>query len=134
MAEESSVLVIRVLWMSIFITLVAYGVYFVMQKVIVTETNDYLNKITVFDHLNQGVHHLSGIITVPSKCSILSVRVENSDLYTHKLIFTTDNTSHACADSPDARRFSIDVRAIAEKELFSGYMDGEPLTLAVVRK
>lgn len=79
----------RMLWFFVVASLIAYALYLVAGNIVSAQASGEHIPVVVRDELGQGVHHLSGMLMVPTPCDQLSVRVEPSSDTTFVLVFRT---------------------------------------------
>ena len=79
----------RMLWFLVVASFVAYAVYLVAGNIVNAQASGEGIPVIVRDELGRGVHHLSGMVMVPSPCDQLSVRVEPSSDTMFVLLFRT---------------------------------------------
>ena len=79
----------RMIWFLVVASLVAYATYLVAGNMVNAEASGENIPVIVRDELGKGVHHLSGMVMVPSSCDQLSVRVEPRSDITFVLAFRT---------------------------------------------
>ena len=89
--------------------------------------------VIVRDELGQGVHHLSGMVMVPSSCDQLSVRVEPRSDITFVLVFRTwREPSTDCILDETPRYFRAILFAPSTGVGFSATLDGLGFPIVVL--
>ena len=122
----------RLVWFFVISCVVAYAVFLAAGSSIQAQAIDASRIVKIRDSLNPGVHHLSGIVMVPTTCSELSVRTEQLSIDTYQIIFTTwKEPAIECITDDTARPFRAVVFAPAAGVHFVATLDDSPLDLAV---
>ena len=114
----------RMLWFFVVASLLAYATYLLAGKIVHAEASGENLPVIVRDELGQGVHHLSGMIMVPTPCDQLSVRVEPRSNTTFVLVFRTwREPSVDCNDDETPRYFRAILFAPSTGVGFSATLD-----------
>ncbi len=79
----------RMLWTLVVISMLAYATYLVAGNVAQAQASGENLPILIRDELGAGVHHLSGMIMVPTPCDQMSVRTEEISRDSFMLVFRT---------------------------------------------
>src|SRR6185369_2721836 len=79
----------RMSWFIVLAVVISYPAYLVAGNIAHAQASKQNEPVLVRDELGTGVHHLSGMIMVPSSCDQLSVRTESSSKAVYRLIFRT---------------------------------------------
>jgi hypothetical protein len=79
----------RLVWFAIAGSLFTFAVLLVLGNVVQRQASMPATATLLRDEFSPGVHHLSGMVTVPDECSELSVRSETLTASTYKLLFET---------------------------------------------
>lgn len=128
-----SEIVLRLVWFFVASCAVAYMVFLIAGHMIRTEAAEIGNTVLVRDALQPGVHHLSGMIFVPSTCSELTVKSEKIGDTLYELRFSTWETPVVkCAKEEVPRAFSAIVFAPSTGIHFVASLDGVTLPIVVL--
>ena len=115
----------RILWFFVVASLIAYASYLVAGSIVSAQAAGEDTPVVIRDELGQGVHHLSGMVMVPSPCDQLSVRVEPSSDTTFVLLFRTwREPSVDCATDETPRYFRAILFAPSTGVGFTATLDG----------
>lgn len=79
----------RMIWFFVVASLVAYATYLVAGNIVNAQASGENAPVIVRDELGKGVHHLSGMVMVPTPCDQLSVRVDPISATQYALVFHT---------------------------------------------
>ncbi|OGG56977.1 hypothetical protein A3D71_01200 [Candidatus Kaiserbacteria bacterium RIFCSPHIGHO2_02_FULL_55_20] len=123
----------RMLWFFVVASAVAYAVYLVAGTMVHAQESRENQAVIIRDELGPGVHHLSGMIVVPSSCDQLSVRTEEITDYTYELIFRTwREPSVDCTNEEVPRYFRTILIAPATGVTFTASFDATGFPVIVV--
>jgi len=123
----------RMIWLLVVASLVAYATYLVAGNMVNAEASGENIPVIVRDELGQGVHHLSGMVMVPSSCDQLSVRVEPRSDITFVLVFRTwREPSTDCILDETPRYFRAILFAPSTGVGFSATLDGLGFPIVVL--
>ena len=123
----------RMLWFFVVASLVAYASYLVAGSIVSAQASGEGIPVIVRDELGRGVHHLSGMVMVPSPCDQLSVRVEPSSDATFVLLFRTwHEPSVDCAADETPRYFRAILFAPSTGVGFTATLDGIGFPIVVL--
>ena len=123
----------RMLWFLVVASFVAYAVYLVAGNIVNAQASGEGIPVIVRDELGRGVHHLSGMVMVPSPCDQLSVRVEPSSDTTFVLLFRTwREPSVDCAADETPRYFRAILFAPSTGVGFTATLDGIGFPIVVL--
>lgn len=125
--------VLHVLWFSVVSCALAYVFFIVAGNLIFESAAGSYDPVMIRDELSPGLHHLSGIVTVPQTCDELVVHISQLSSFTYELSFQTwQEPSVPCEKTPTARYFSDLVFAPSLGVDFVATVDQSPLPIAVV--
>ncbi len=79
----------RIAWFFAATIVISYACYILVTSAIHARASGTEDPVVVRDVLERGVHHLSGMVTVPSPCDQLSVKTVALSTSTYMLDFTT---------------------------------------------
>lgn len=128
-----SELVSRMLWFTVVSVAVAYASYLVAGSIVNAQSSDAYRPVIIRDELGAGVHHLSGMVMVPSPCHELSVRTESPTPYVHTLVFSTwREPSVECKNNEMPRYFQAVLFAPAAGVTFTATLDDAGLPIEVI--
>ena len=123
----------RLLWFIIVASAAAYVSYLIVGSIIETNSSQAAAPVLINDSLEPGVHHLSGMIMVPSSCYELSVRTEELSPTLYGLFFKTwRDPAIPCSKDSVPRAFRAILFAPAVGVDFIATLDDTPFTIAVV--
>lgn len=126
-------LVRRLVWFAVVASTFSYAVLLVAGSIVHAQAARLNAPILIRDELGVGVHHLSGMVMVPSRCEQLSVHTEALSTTTYSLIFTTwHEPSVTCEDGEIPRSFREVVFAPSAGVQFVASLDGRPFPVAVM--
>lgn len=126
-------IVLRLVWFFVASCAVAYMVFLIAGHMIRTEAAEIGNTVLVRDALEPGVHHLSGMIFVPSTCSELIVKTEKVADTTYELRFSTWETPVVkCTKEEVPRAFNVIIFAPSTGVQFVASLDSVMLPIVVI--
>lgn len=115
----------RMLWFLVVASLVAYATYLALGTIVNAQASGENDPVIIRDELGQGVHHLSGMLMVPSRCDQLSVRVESASDVQYVLVFRTwRDPSVDCTEDEIPRYFRAILFAPSTGIGFNATLDG----------
>ena len=124
----------RLLWLCMAMALLAYGCSVFFQSVISARDGSASRRIVATDRIGVGVHHLSGLVPVPSPCHVLSVKVSEKSHASYHLTFDTWQEPYRdCTRETVYRRFQAVTFGPSVGSHFSASVDGKPYTLTVLQ-
>lgn len=97
-------LVRRLAWFAVVASISSYAVLLVVGSFVHARAARAYDPVVIRDELGVGVHHLSGMVVVPSNCDQLSVHVEKYSTTTYSLEFKTWRDPSVPCDVPDVPR------------------------------
>jgi hypothetical protein len=119
-------------WFAIVATATSYAIFAVLGNFAAASAADE-GPIPVRDLLEPGVHHLSGMVMVPSACDELTVRAQQISTTTYQLAFQTwQDPSVPCPTDPTPREFNVVAFAPSTGVEFSAALDGRQFPIAVI--
>lgn len=71
-----SAIISRMVWFLVVAVALSYAVYLVAGSIVHAQASRENQAVVIRDELGAGVHHLSGMIMVPTSCDELSVHTE----------------------------------------------------------
>src|SRR3989344_9175278 len=98
-------MVSRLLWIVVTTVTLSYATYLVAGSIVHAQGSRENQPIIIRDELEPGVHHLSGMVMVPTPCDQLSVRTEAISSSTFTLIFRTWREPSTECDSDETPRY-----------------------------
>lgn len=123
----------RMLWFFVVASLIAYATYLVAGSIVSAEASGENTPVIVRDELGKGVHHLSGMVMVPTACDQLSVRVEPASPLQYVLVFRTwREPSVDCTEDEVPRYFRAIHFAPSTGIGFIATLDGIGLPIVVL--
>lgn len=123
----------RMLWFFVVASLIAYATYLVLGNIVNAQASGENTPIVVRDELGKGVHHLSGMLMVPTPCDQLSVRVEPASNTSFVLVFRTwREPSVDCAMDEMPRYFRAILFAPSTGVGFAATLDGIGFPIVVL--
>lgn len=123
----------RMLWFFVVASAIAYAVYLVAGTIVHAQESRENQPVIIRDELGPGIHHLSGMIMVPSPCDQLSIRTEEVADYTYELIFRTwREPSVDCTNEQVPRYFRTILMAPSTGVTFTATFDGTGFPVIVV--
>ncbi len=123
----------RMIWFFVVASLLAYAAYLLAGKIVHAEASGENLPTIVRDELGKGVHHLSGMIMVPTPCDQLSVRVEPRSNTAFVLVFRTwREPSVDCKMEEAPRYFRAIFFAPSTGVGFSATLDGIGFPITVL--
>lgn len=131
-------LIRRLVWFAIVASAFSYVVLLVLGSIVYAQAARLYAPVLIRDELRVGVHHLSGIIMVPSRCDQLSLHTEQVSTTTYFLVFTTWHEPSVNCDNEEEvpRSFREVVFAPSTGVRFIASLDGRPfpvVTIPIVR-
>lgn len=110
----------------------AYGVYIVAGAAIQAHAKEQMKTVWVRDAISPNRHIMSGMVTVDSTCTELSVTPQQISPIAYELDFTTwEQPNVECEHEPTPRPFHTVVFAPAVGVEFIATLDTRPLPLLV---
>jgi len=129
---KMSAVLFRLLWILVISSVVAYGTYIVIGSAIKAEAGADLKRIVARDVIDQGAHHLSGMVFVPNGCYELSVRTEELPGKVQHVAFSTWEAPYTeCTLESVPRAFTTVVFETSADVEFIATVDGEPVPFVV---
>ncbi len=123
----------RLLWFTIVASAIAYVTYLIAGNIVNAQAADLYRPVIIRDELGQGVHHLSGMVMVPSPCDELSVRTEEITQSSYMLVFRTwREPSMECADEEMPRYFRAQLFAPSVGITLTASLDGKSFPIEVL--
>ncbi len=123
----------RIFWFLLLVTLLSYATYLVAGNFVHAQASGRNEPVLIRDELGVGVHHLSGMITVPSSCDQLSVRTQEISDNTFVLIFRTwREPSVDCVHDETPRYFRAVLFAPSTGVEFTATLDGAGFPIQVM--
>src|SRR3989344_5129458 len=126
-------MVSRLLWIVVTTVTLSYATYLVAGSIVHAQGSRENQPIIIRDELEPGVHHLSGMVMVPTPCDQLSVRIAaiSSSMYT--LLFRTwREPSVECNADEMPRYFRTIVFAPSVGVQFTATLDGAGFPIVVM--
>ncbi len=115
----------RMVWFIVVSSLLAYATYLVAGNIVNAQASGENDPVVVRDELGKGVHHLSGMVMVPTPCDQLSVRVEPASGVQYVLVFRTwREPSVDCTADETPRYFRAILFAPSTGIGFNATLDG----------
>lgn len=128
-----SEIVQRFVWFFVASCAIAYVVFLLAGHMISADAAEVQRTVFVRDSLEPGVHHLSGMVFVPTTCSELTVRAQQVEDAVYELQFTTWETPVVkCAKEEVPRVFNVIVFAPSTGVRFFATLDGSTLPIVVL--
>lgn len=128
-----SAIISRMLWFLVVAIVLSYATYLVAGSVVHAQASRENQAVIIRDELGAGVHHLSGMLMVPTSCDQLSVRTEAISSSTFTLIFRTwREPSVDCIFDETPRYFRAILFAPAVGVQFTATLDGAGLPIVVL--
>ena len=128
-----SAIISRMLWFFVVASLLAYATYLVAGSIVHAQASREYTPVTVRDELGQGVHHLSGMVMVPTRCDDVSVRAEEVSSGTYTLVFRSwREPSTDCPADETPRYFRAVVFAPSVGVQFTASYDGTGFPIVVL--
>ena len=126
-------LIRRLAWFAIVATAFSYMLLLVAGSAVHAQAARVYDPVIVRDELDPGIHHLSGMIMVPSRCDELSVHTEALSTTTYALRFTTwREPSVSCENEEVPRAFREVLFAPAVGVTFIASLDGRVFSVVVI--
>ena len=123
----------RMLWFFVVASLLAYATYLLAGKIVHAEASGENLPVIVRDELGKGVHHLSGMLMVPTPCDQLSVRIEPASSLQYVLVFRTwREPSVDCTEDEVPRYFRAILFAPSTGIGFNATLDGIGFPIVVL--
>ena len=123
----------RMLWIFVVASILAYATYLVAGTIVQAYASGENRPVLIRDELGAGVHHLSGMIMVPTPCYQLSVRTQEIAKDAFALVFRTwPEPSVECADEEVPRYFRAILFAPATGITFIATIDEITLPIIVL--
>lgn len=123
----------RLVWFGVVSTAFAYVFFLVIGSIVHAQAARAYDPVLVRDEVGPGIHRLSGMVMVPSRCDQLSVHTDALSSTTYTLRFTTwREPSVTCEDEEIPRAFREVVFAPAAGVQFIATLNGRSLSVAVV--
>ena len=123
----------RMVWIAVIASGAAYATYLLAGSVANAQAASFAGPIVIRDELGPGVHHLSGMVMVPSSCYQLIVRTAVRSSATFNIAFTTwQDPSVECPDAQVPRQFHEVFFAPAAGVVFFATLDGVDLPIKVI--
>ena len=123
----------RVIWFGAVTCALSYGTFLVVGSIIEAQAFSATAPIMVRDQLSPGIHHLSGMVMVPSSCDQLSVATNPISTTTFELVFQTwQDPAVACSSDEMPRAFRAVLFAPAAGIDFLASLDGANLPIVVL--
>lgn len=125
----------RLAWFFIVCAAVSYALFLAVGSAINKTAIQSTRAVLARDSLQANVHHLSGMVMVPSTCAELSVRAQQLSVDTYELQFSTwqEPSLSSCEKTDTPRPFRAIVFAPAAGVNFKATLDGEPLLFSVIQ-
>ena len=121
------------LWFIVVACVVAYCTYLVAGSIVNAQASSEYQPILVRDELGAGVHHLSGMIMVPTPCHELILRTEKLSETAHVLSFRTwEEPSRKCERQEVPRHFRTVLFAPSAGVEFIATLAGVGLPITVL--
>ncbi|MBI5469753.1 hypothetical protein HY968_00315 [Candidatus Kaiserbacteria bacterium] len=122
----------HLVWFFMVSSAVAYVTFLVIGSAIHADASGARGAVVIRDELARGVHHLSGMIMVPSTCDQVTVRGDKVDAFTYHLTFSTwEEPSVACSHEDTPRAFRATIFAPSVGVDFNATLDDIILPIAV---
>ena len=123
----------RMLWFFVVASILSYATYLVVGSLAHAEASGENLPAVIRDELGQGVHHLSGMVMVPTPCDQLSLRTEAVSDYTFVLVFRTWREPSAdCMAEETPRYFRALLSAPSTGVEFTATLDGAGFPIIVL--
>lgn len=123
----------RMLWFFVVASLIAYALHLVAGNIVSAQASGENVPVIVRDELGKGVHHLSGMLMVPTPCDQLSVRVEPASALQYVLVFRTwREPSVDCTEEEVPRYFRAILFAPSTGIGFNATLDGIGFPIVVL--
>ncbi len=123
----------RMVWFFVVASLLAYATYLVVGNIAQAEASGENLPVVIRDELGKGVHHVSGMVMVPTPCDQLSVRTEAISNDTFVLVFRTwREPSVDCTEEETPRYFRALLFAPSTGVAFTATLDGSSLPILVL--
>jgi len=123
----------RTIWFFVVASLLAYATYLVAGSIVSAQASGENAPVIVRDELGKGVHHLSGMVMVPTPCDQLSVRVEPVSAVQYVLVFRTwREPSVDCTEDEVPRYFRAILFAPSTGIGFNATLDGIGFPIVVL--
>ena len=123
----------RLAWIAIVASFVAYSTYFVLGGAIEADASSALKPVVARDLIQNGAHHLSGMVFVPSGCHELSTSVQALDSVTNVITFETWEAPYVeCVREPVPRAFRVIAFAPSPDTRFFATLDEEAIPFVVI--
>ncbi len=114
-------------------SVIAYLVLLIVGANIYARAEERTQTVWVRDQISPNTHRISGVITVPSSCTELTVKTEALSPFLFKLKFVTwEHPNTECLHEPVKKEFYEIVFAPAVGVHFIATLDGEPVPIIVV--
>lgn len=122
----------RILWFFVVASLLSYATFLVAGNIASAQASGKNLPIIIRDELGVGVHHLSGMLMVPTPCDQLSVRTEAVSDTVFALVFRTwHEPSAQCAGEETPRYFRAVLFAPSTGIQFIATLDGAGFPITV---
>ncbi len=123
----------RMMWFTIVAVVISYATYLVAGSIVHAQESGEHNPVLIRDELGPGVHHLSGMVMVPTPCDELSVRTETLSNSDYLLIFRTwREPSVSCKSDETPRYFRVVLFAPSAGVAFSATLDNAGFPIVVL--
>ncbi|MSU73696.1 hypothetical protein EXS56_00990 [Candidatus Kaiserbacteria bacterium] len=123
----------RMLWFFVVASLLSYATYLVVGNIAHAQASGENLPTLIRDELGKGVHHLSGMVMVPTPCDQLSVRTEAVSNHTFVLVFRTwREPSVNCPAEETPRYFRALLFAPSTGVEFAATLDGAGFPVVVL--
>lgn len=123
----------RLAWFAIVASAFSYAALLVLGSIVNAQASGLRDPVVIRDDLGVGIHRLSGMVMVPSRCDQVSLRTEALSTSTYSLAFTTwRDPSVACGGGAVPRAFRQVVFAPSAGVHFLASLDGRSFPIVVI--
>ena len=123
----------RMIWFFVATSLLSYATFLIVGNIAHAQASGKNLPVVIRDELGTGVHHLSGMIMVPTPCDQISVRTEKTSDTAFTLVFRTwHEPSAQCAKEETPRYFRAMLFAPSTGVTFIATLDGAGFPIVVM--
>lgn len=116
---------VRLLMFSLTAILIAFGAHIFFGSTIAASAEEDIKEVVFRTTYEDGAHHISGMVAVPSECHDLQVRTTDFDPQTVLLVFETwEQPYRTCEESMVPKAFRV-IAFAPEDVAFRAVFDGE---------
>jgi len=126
-------IVLRLGWLAAFVFVAAYVLLLIVGATVQARPYEPGSFVFVRDAIRPGMHHVSGMYTVDSTCTELSLQTKKLPNYTYELAFSTWKIPHiACEHVGTPRYFDTIIYAPGAGIHYRATLNGHPIDIGVL--